>query len=277
MASKKNASEALANSTALTPITGTALASILDSARTLAKVPGTGGSVAREQGVTLITDRPYVTSEQMIPAAEVYFVDGAKPREDGPWLGEADKVAWRDPATGYECIMLRDRNEAFLSGYVGVPEGHPLWGWENDAVVSDIGIEVHGGLTYSQICEHGPSPQPSLDTESRRVCHVPEKPRQIDEVVHGSQYRVASGEHVWWFGFDCNHIYDLLPIPDRRPQAFLAAETAAVYRDDGYVVREITILAAQLRAIADGKPMPAREGPPLPAIGLDPWKGGRPW
>ena len=80
-------------STSPTPITGTALTPILDSALALAKMLGTGGSVAREQGVTLVTDRPYGTSERTIDAAEIYFVDGAKPRGDGPWLGEADKVA----------------------------------------------------------------------------------------------------------------------------------------------------------------------------------------
>ena len=43
--------------------------------------------------------------------------------------------------------MLRDRSEAFCSGYVGVPERHPLWDWDHDAVAPDLGIEVHGGLT----------------------------------------------------------------------------------------------------------------------------------
>ena len=270
----KSTSKASTTSTALMPITGTALTPILDSALARAKMPGTGGSVAREQGVTLVTDRPYATSDMTIPAAEIYFVDGAKPRGTGPWLGEADKVAWRDPASGYECIMLRDRKESFLSGYVGIPEGHPLWGWDQDAVAPDLGIEVHGGLTYSRICdEGGPSPQRGLVIESRRICHVPVTPATWAPLRHGSDYRVESGGHVWWFGFDCNHVYDLVPA-DRRHRSFLAAETAKVYRDDAYVVREVTNLAAQLRAVADGKPVPPREGPPLPAIGLDPKKGG---
>ena len=274
MAGKKKSASPKSNSSALTPITGTALAPILESPRALAKLPGDGGSVAREHGVTLVTDRPYATSDMTIQAAEIYFVDGAKPRETGPWLGEADKVAWRDPASGYECIMLRDRKESFLSGYVGIPEGHPLWGWDQDAVAPDLGIEVHGGLTYSRICdEGGPSPQRGLVIESRRICHVPVTPATWAPLRHGSDYRVESGGHVWWFGFDCNHVYDLVPA-DRRHRSFLAAETAKVYRDDAYVVREVTNLAAQLRAVADGKPVPPREGPPLPAIGLDPKKGG---
>ena len=171
--------------------------------------------------------------------------------------------------------MLRDRNAAFLSGYVGVPKGHSLWGWDHNAVAPDLGVDVHGGLTYSRICEEsGPSPERSLLMESRRICHVPATPKTREPLKYGSDYRVQGGEHVWWFGFDCNHIYDLVPIPDCRPKSVLEAETSAVYRDDGYVAREITNLAGQLRAIADGKVTPPRNGPPLPAIGLDPRKGG---
>ena len=48
---------------------------------------------------------------------------------------------------------------------------------------------------------------------------------------------------------------------------------AQVYRDDAYVLREVTNLAAQLRAIADGAPTPKREGPPLPPASVDAKRG----
>lgn len=260
-------------STTLTPISGTALVSIPDSMKSSGKMPGTGGFIAREEGVTLITDRSYATRDQTIAAAEIYFVVGSKPRETGPWLGEADKVAWRDEATGYECIMLRHRDEAFLSGYVGVPRDHPLWGWEHDAISTDLGIEVHGGLTYSKICEDGPSPRRSIVSEARRICHVSITPVRLEPLDQAGAYRVEDA-HAFWFGFDCNHIYDVVPGASRQRRSFLAAETAAVYRDDAYVLREVTNLAAQLKAIADGVRVPPREGPPLPPVGLDPRRGG---
>ena len=91
-------------------------------------------------------------------------------------------------------------------------------------------------------------------------------------VIHATGYRAHPD--AWWFGFDCNHIYDIVPKGVRDRRRFMGPETAAEYRDDAYVVREILNLATQLRAVADDKPPPKRNGPPLPPIGLDPQRGG---
>ncbi|WP_298814627.1 hypothetical protein [uncultured Sphingomonas sp.] len=253
----------------ITPATESTLAGVLGSDRALAKMPGTGGEVVSQEGVTRVTGRDYATGAATVPAAEIYFLDGAKPRGHGVWLGEADKVAWLDPVTGYECIMMRHSPDGFLSGYVGVPDGHPLFGWKHQAVPAELGIEVHGGLSYSRICQDGPSPQRRLVFEARRICHVVVGQAPLS---HATEYRVHGD--AWWFGFDCNHVYDVVPGRQRDRQRFMGAETGAEYRDDAYVVREILNLAAQLKAVADGRPVPRREGPPLPAIGLDPKRGG---
>lgn len=253
--------------------TGTALAPILGSERAVTKLPGTGGSIAREEGTVLVTGRAYATRDRTVLADEIFYVHGAKPSGDGPWLGEADKVAWRDEASGYDCIMLRDTDGAFLSGYVGVPSDHPLWGWDHEGISPELGIEVHGGLTYSEICQDGPSPQRRIVAEARRICHVSLEPLRYEPLKHATDYRAADA-HAWWFGFSCNHLYDVVPGSRTHGNRFMAAETSAEYRDDAYVVREVVNLAAQLRAIADGEPVPPREGPPLPAIGLDPQRGG---
>lgn len=255
---------AVSGSSALVPITG--------SERAAAKVHGSDGMMEREQGTTLVTGLAYAAGEHTLTAAEIFFVEEAKPRAEGPWLHEADKVAWRDEASGFECIMLRARDGGYLSGYVGVPKGHPLWGWEHEAVTPELGIEVHGGLTYSAICEDGPSPERRIIREAQRICHVPRTPPRYEPLRHASDYCVEDA-HAWWFGFDCNHVYDLVP-GARRGERFLGAETGGVYRDDAYVVREILHLAAQLRAIADGKDAPSRDDAPIPPIGLDPrWAG----
>ncbi len=254
---------------ALTSEREQALAQALRSKDAIAKMPGEGGKVARQEGVTRVTGRDYSIGTARVPASEIYFVDGAKPRVEGPWLGEADKLSWIDPATGYECIMMRDNPDGFLSGYVGVPESHPLFGWERDAIPPDLGIEVHGGLTYSEVCQEGPSPQNSLLYEARRICHV-----LVGTVPlkHATDHR--SHPDQWWFGFSCDHVYDVVPGRRQDRERFMGAETSAEYRDDRYVIREILNLAQQLRAIADDRPVPAREGPPLPGIGVDPQRGG---
>ena len=246
---------------------------MIGSEMALAKLPGTGGTAVRETGVTLVTDRDYSTRDRTIPAREIFYVDGSKPAADGPWRGEADKLAWIDDCTGFECIMLRDPHRGHLSGYVGVPRDHPLWGWDHEAVPADLGVEVHGGLTYSHVCEDGPEPtRRRILTEATRICHVPPVPPKFAPVTHATDHRPDA--HVWWFGFSCDHLYDLVPRDGSRDRQFLGAETRAEYRDDAYVVREILNLARQLRAIGDGEPVPAREGPPLPPIGLDPSQGG---
>lgn len=274
MVKKKSAAGTSTALAALKPKSLTAadtieIAAAVGSREVLGKIPGTDGEVVRQDGVTRISGRDYASSAGTIPAAEIYFAKDGMPREDGPWLGEADKVAWVDPVTSLECIMMRDHPDGFLSGYVGVPEGHPLFGWHHKAVPSGLGIEVHGGLTYSRICDDGPSPQRRLITEVRRICHVVVGAVPLK---HATEHRVGEGQ--WWFGFDCNHLYDVVPRRIRDRNRFMGAETEAEYRDDGYVVREIRNLAAQLKAIADGRPMPPRDGPALPPASLDPNTGG---
>jgi hypothetical protein len=102
-----------------------------------------------------------------------------------------------------------------LCGYAGVYPGHPFHGRRYDSV----SVEVHGGLTFSNACAH------SKD-ESQGVCHIPEP---------------GTSDDVWWFGFDCAHLGDLmLTMPFRGD----------VYRNVDYVAVQVTSLAAQLSAYA---------------------------
>lgn len=141
------------------------------------------------------------------------------PQADGPWADEPDKAQWVDAATGYDCLIVRNRGGA-LCGYVGLPPGHWLHGVDYDDIA---GIEVHGGLTFSSRCQEGAEDGPG-------ICRVPEDGRPAD---------------VWWLGFDCAHYNDLCP-------AYLTVDVPglftedAVYRDFAYVQAEIADLAGQL-------------------------------
>ncbi len=68
----------------------------------------------------------------------------------GPWQTEPDKRQWVDAATGLPCMMIRG-HMGFWCGYVGVPEGHPLYGDGYDAAY-DKGATAHGGLTFAGPC-----------------------------------------------------------------------------------------------------------------------------
>ena len=261
-----------ATTVAAAPATDGTLLPILGSDLAVAKLIGDGGDVMREGGVVLVTGRAYATRACVVAAEEIFYDQAARPDGKGPWLGEADKISWRDEASGYDCIMLRDTDDGFLSGYVGIPHDHPLWGWDNGAVPLDIGIEVHGGLTYSRLCEEGPSPARRLAVEARRICHVTLRPAAYHPVAHATDHRVED-PHAWWFGFSCDHAYDLIPRHAQVSSRPKSSELARTYRDDAYVVRETIALAAQLRAIAEGDAAPQRDDQP-PPIGLDPSRGG---
>lgn len=228
------------------------------------------GTVIREAEVTLVIGQPYIMGELSVVADAVYYVGGGKAgRRDGT-LGDADKIAWRDPVTGYECIIMRDSHGGYLSGYVAVPPGHPLYGFDHDAIPSELDVEVHGGLTYSSICKEGPSPRGRLLNEARSICHVPPRYAAIE---HATDYR-AGHDRAWWLGFECNHVYDVVPGDRSDRSRFLGNETGATYRDEAYVYGQVVDLAAQLRAIADGGPKPARTSVQPPPLGLDPKKAG---
>lgn len=63
----------------------------------------------------------------------------------GPWQAESDHEDWIDDSTGLACHINRCGGSGHLCGYVGLPEGHHLFGVK----YGDINVNVHGGLTYS--------------------------------------------------------------------------------------------------------------------------------
>lgn len=132
------------------------------------------------------------------------WVDRSK-WEPGPWDNEPDKIVGTDDATGLPMMIIRNTIGA-LCGYVGVNEGHSLFGKS----YMDLDLQVHGGLTFANKC-------------SGHICHVPE---------------AGQPDHVWWLGFDCAHAFD------QAPGMRFAIDDE--YRDIEYVKAECAKLAQQL-------------------------------
>lgn len=138
----------------------------------------------------------------------------------GKWDDEPDKIQWQDEATGYPCLIKRNRMGA-LCGYVGVSEGHPYFQKHYD----DVDVSAHGGLTYSDMCQEDP--------ENHGICHLPEP---------------GEPEHVWWLGFDCGHYDDFMPgygSWSMRPIPEIMKR--GTYRDVPFVQEECRQLAQQLK------------------------------
>lgn len=146
---------------------------------------------------------------------------------EGPWLSEPDKRQWEDPETGLPCMIKRHPRFGNLCGYVGVPEGHPWYRKDWDAV----DVSVHGGLTYAAHCEEGP--------EEIAICHVPEP---------------GEPDNVWWLGFDCAHAWDLMPGLEASYKGVgIPSPHGGTYRHLGYVEAECARLAKQIRQeVTDG-------------------------
>lgn len=136
----------------------------------------------------------------------------------GAWDMEPDKKQWQDEATGLPCLIVRNRGGA-LCGYVGVPEGHPLF--EKDYGSADV--RVHGGLTFADHC---------TKDESQHICHKPDE---------------GEPDNVWWLGFDCSHSGDVSPARERFWGGM--SSFGESYRDIHYVESECRDLARQLAAI----------------------------
>lgn len=82
-------------------------------------------------------------------------------------------------------------NHGWGNGYVIIPEGHPCFKMSYDEIHENYDIDVHGGLTYSEMAEDG-----------------------------NDVFKHHSG--CWVVGFDTAHYRDTL---DRWPKEAVQAET----------------------------------------------------
>lgn len=174
-------------------------------------------------------------TERVTTFVEEYRTNDKSGWGPGPWQDEPDKVVWVDEKTGLDCMAKRNPHSGNWCGYVGVPEAHP----DHGKGYEDVAAECHGGLTYAHACQETSDP-------GHGICHIPAPGRPAE---------------VWWFGFDCAHFMDYMPAmaarlaelraerptSPPRPDALVSVEQ---YRDLGYVVAEVTQLAAQLARLA---------------------------
>lgn len=154
---------------------------------------------------------------------ESKFIDKSN-WKNGEWDYEPDKIQFVDQATGYPCLVLRGPVSS-LCGYVGVYPSHPFFNKD----CSELDINVHGGLTYSD--KSG-----------------------LKSMKDGIWVELEEGDekNIWWFGFDCGHIGDIQP-------KFLFSnlfvhDISSKYRNVEYVKSEVISLAGQLKTFEKKRP-----------------------
>jgi hypothetical protein len=160
---------------------------------------------------------------------EYNFINKSHWRE-GPWFNEPDKIQWIDETTGYDCLIVRNKRFGFLCGYCGIDFFHPFYQKHYDKIgnYESIEIDVHGDLTFSDFCS---------GEEETGICHIPLNGRS---------------SHIWWFGFDCGHAYDIFPHPlfDSDIDDLTLNIT---YKTIPYVESQVQHLAKQLFEIENQK------------------------
>lgn len=134
-----------------------------------------------------------------------------------PWINEPDREEFKH--LGFDCLLNRNMMGAWC-GYTAVKPDHPYYGKGYD----DVEIEVHGGLTYAHECQG-------------EVCHE------------------AEDDKAWWFGFDCAHAYDLVPVADKARdektrQAWITHDLKAFNGDHGEIYRDINYVRDQTKGLA---------------------------
>jgi hypothetical protein len=117
----------------------------------------------------------------------------------GPWDDEPDAATWLDATSLYPSHAYRNTLGAWC-GYVGVPEGHVLWGkgyanpWYNNEDATDVAIRQEWKFYHTLF--------------SRVPAH-----RGITFDDFSAPYGVAEDRwpDYYWIGFDCAHSGDYVP------------------------------------------------------------------
>jgi hypothetical protein len=194
----------------------------------------------------------------------------------GEWDNEPDKIQWLDEDTGLDCLMVRNHFGSWC-GYVGVTEGHPLFGvgydtenpvllkMRDDMLQKPVPanpsfavciamlsgelnpspatvLDVHGGITFADFCSEPTEEQWIKDGRDKLFsewCDEQNAHRICHVPLPGRPAK------VWWFGFDCCHSGDFSPGTRRFPD--LNSWRSDVYRNRAYVEEEVTKLARQLK------------------------------
>lgn len=127
----------------------------------------------------------------------------------GPWTSEVNREEFEH--AGLNCLLVRHSSLLHWCCYVGVPPGHPAHGKDYD----DVHVDVHGGLTYSEMC-------------NGFICHKPKD---------------GKPDNLYWLGADFAHLGDISPGASLR---YLSQTGNDTYKDINYVREVCKRLAEQV-------------------------------
>lgn len=177
--------------------------------------------------------------------------------ERGPWDDEPDDDKFVHAELA--CQIHRQNYPGTLCGYVAVPKAHPYYGKQTMEVTS---LNAHGGITYAEHNTFG-HPVTIAYAEKKAASVTGISPSWYKDMANWEREHAGEpksitleGMDLWWFGFDCSHLYDYQPATPESVRGFGWREPGQSYADWQYVRREVELLAEQLAAMM---PMPTLE------------------
>lgn len=141
---------------------------------------------------------------------------------------------------GLPIAMRRNRMKAWC-GYVGVPSTHPLFEKEYS---HRIAVPNRGATPVAQASPIGIFVEAAHEDDGKVALDI--LLRAPGGITYSGKTWPRDNDH-WWFGFDCNHIYDLTPwdiIQAHYTGRYLHAE--ATYKTFSFVEDATRALARQL-------------------------------
>lgn len=148
----------------------------------------------------------------------------------GPWMSEPDRVWYLDDETGFYCLIYRHHHLGCLSGYIGIPKGHP-WHYQNLAQLSYL--NVHGGITYAE--NNGFNMNSYYSLQHKFVGPLIETHSNLDG-------KLVLEPSLWLVGFDTCHFMDLVPAFANMPKMTRQVQD---YKDVSYMEDELKSLCKQ--------------------------------
>jgi hypothetical protein len=165
---------------------------------------------------------------------------------EGIWTDEPDEAEWIHEESGLPCLIIRHQAYGTFSGYFGVPPENPLYKSDGDFLEEEI---TFTGLSLPE----------GIVRDARKTDPLT-LPIQIE----------AAFLNYWFFGFDCAHAGDVIPmfrgrelagiLRRRQTQPLLIASRVGrgtwrgpdVYRDFAFVRKEVEHLAQQAHELHRG-------------------------
>ncbi len=178
------------------------------------------------------------------------------PKEEwgpGPWQDEPDELTWTDESTGYKCHIRRTWMGS-LCGYVGLSEGHRLYGKSYSYRFPT------GAFTRNQteIDQQGAIPLMLESMQTRMNVNDGCLPLDCLINVHGSitfsNMWPDLEDGLWYMGFDCGHCDDyqpgLIASTEKALDHFSPLREYGTYRTIEYVKDQCRELARQLHELS---------------------------